>query len=903
MHYLRRGCDVFARAADHPYSTAGNLGAYPGRPMSVHNDAESPLDSPAGPASPLGALGRLLAFVVGAVIAGVIVGLMIMPFAGAAGVVTRDVVSDFESLPDSLSTPPLPERSVILASDGSLLATLYYQNRVEVPLDSISPVMRQAVVAIEDARFLDHNGVDARGVVRALARNTTAGGIEQGSSTLTMQYVKNVLVNQATSSEDLEAARGDSFTRKIREARLALALEKRFSKGEILARYLNIAYFGSGAYGVEAAARRYFSKPAAELNLTESATLAGIVKGPTAYDPLRNPENAEQRRNVILNRMSQLGYISREQADRAAAVPMEDVLNPTRTSNGCTSSYAPFFCDYVLQTILASEAFGETPEEREAFLRRGGYTIRTTLNPNVQQAATETVNEFIPANDESRKAAAITMIEPGTGNIIAMTQNRVWGTSGVGKTTYNYNTDRAMGGTIGMQAGSTFKIFTLAAALEAGISPYEPINSPSPATFEGFVNCETGVPFPPVTVRNSTRGGALTMAQATAFSTNTYFMAVEERTGLCRPAEIAESMGVFTGAGDPLPRVPSLTLGSAEVTPMAMANAYATFAAHGEYCTPRSILEVRDREQQRIPIPPEDCTQVIDRPVADSVTELLTVVVDGPISGRTGSRMSLNPQPAAGKTGTTNDSAAVWFAGYTPQIAAAAWVGDPRGGFAHPMKDITINGEYYSQVYGGTLPGPIWKASMEAALADQPIEKFTLNTGLPTAVFNVEKLPDLTGISDIAEIIRQLQEVGLELGNVAEVDAPQPAGVVVAQTPEPGGTVIPGTAVDIVISTGFSTIPETRGAPAQDAITIMERAGYAVQIVPAADPGAPPDTVIAQSLAAGTLMPVGTVVTLSVNSAAAPAPADPVPADPDQPGPAPAQPAPVEVPAEIVPVE
>ncbi|MEC7102664.1 MAG: transglycosylase domain-containing protein, partial [Actinomycetota bacterium] len=510
--------------------------------------------------TPFGVIGRLLALAVGSVVAGVIVGLMLLPFAGAAGVITRDVISDFESLPASLSTPPLPERSVILASDGSLLATLYYQNRVEVPLNSIAPVMRQAIIAIEDVRFLEHNGVDARGVVRALARNTTAGGIEQGSSTLTMQYIKNVLVNQATSAEDLEQARGDSFTRKIREARLALALEKRFSKGEILARYLNIAYFGSGAYGVEAAARRYFSKPAADLNLIEAATLAGIVKGPTAYDPLRNPENATQRRNVILQRMATAGFITPEQSARATAIPMEDVLNPTRTSNGCTSSYAPFFCDYVLQTILTDEAFGETPEEREAFLRRGGYTIRTTLDPKVHQSATNTVNEFIPPDDDSRKAAAVSMVEPGTGNIIAMTQNRTWGTSGVGKTTYNYNTDRSMGGTIGMQAGSTFKIFTLAAALEAGISPYEPIDSPSPATFEGFVNCDTGVPFPTVTVNNSTTSGFLTMAQATAFSTNTYFMAIEERTGICRVAEIAESMGVYTGSGDELPRVPTLTL-------------------------------------------------------------------------------------------------------------------------------------------------------------------------------------------------------------------------------------------------------------------------------------------------------------------------------------------------------
>ncbi len=850
-------------------------------------------DQPRRRITPFGVIGRLLALAVGSVVAGVIVGLMLLPFAGAAGVITRDVISDFESLPVSLSTPPLPERSVILASDGSLLATLYYQNRVEVPLNSIAPVMRQAIIAIEDVRFLEHNGVDARGVVRALARNTTAGGIEQGSSTLTMQYIKNVLVNQATSAEDLEQARGDSFTRKIREARLALALEKRFSKGEILARYLNIAYFGSGAYGVEAAARRYFSKPAADLNLIEAATLAGIVKGPTAYDPLRNPENATQRRNVILQRMATAGFITPEQSARATAIPMEDVLNPTRTSNGCTSSYAPFFCDYVLQTILTDEAFGETPEEREAFLRRGGYTIRTTLDPKVHQSATNTVNEFIPPDDDSRKAAAVSMVEPGTGNIIAMTQNRTWGTSGVGKTTYNYNTDRSMGGTIGMQAGSTFKIFTLAAALEAGISPYEPIDSPSPATFEGFVNCDTGVSFPTVTVNNSTTSGFLTMAQATAFSTNTYFMAIEERTGICRVAEIAESMGVYTGSGDELPRVPTLTLGVAEVTPLAMANAYATFSAHGVHCEPRSILEVRDRNQKRLPVPEEKCTQVIDRPVADSVTELLSGVVDGPIAGRTGSRMSLAPQPVAGKTGTTNESAAVWFAGYTPHVAAAVWIGDPRGGFAHPLKDITINGTYYEQVFGGTLAGPIWKASMEAALADKPIEGFVLSTDLPTSVFDVNEIPDLTGMATPEEIFAALTEVNLELGEISEEDSPGPAGTVVAQTPEPGGPAVPETAVDIVVSTGLNTVPESRGAPVQDATTIMERAGYTAEIVLLETATVTPGLVIQQSVPAGTVAPVGSVILLTVSTppTLVPQPEVPQPAPPVE-DPAVAAPAP-----------
>ncbi len=683
-----------------------------------------------------GALTATVGAIVGiSVLAGLLVALMLIPFAGSLGVLTRDVVRDFESLPDELNTPPLPERSVILASDGSVLATIYYQNRVEVPLESIAPIMRQAMVAVEDSRFLDHNGVDFRGIVRAAASNASSGEISEGASTLTMQYVKNVLVNQATSAEELDAARGDSSARKIKEVRLALALEKRFTKGEILSRYLNIAYFGSGAYGIEAASRRYFSKPAANLTLAEAATLAGIVQRPTSYDPIRNPDLSAERRNIVLDRMASLAYISPADDESAQKIPMQAILNPSQVSNGCTSSYAPFFCDYVLQSIRENNIFGETPEAREAFLRRGGYTITTTMDPTVQKAVTEVVNSTIPIDDPSGKAAAISMVQPGTGQILAMTQKRNWGTSGRGNTTYNYNAPQSMGGTIGMQAGSTFKIFTLAAALEAGISPNEYISAPSPNTFTNFRNCDTGAIYEPVTVRNSTTSGTLNMPQATAYSTNTYFMAIEERTGICRPADIAESLGVTLGNGEPLLRVPSFTLGTMEIAPLSLANAYATFAAHGRYCEPVPILEIRDRDGAKLPVPNGDCRQVLDREVADGVTVMLNGVVDGNISGRTGAAMNLGDRPVAGKTGTTNESAAVWFAGFTPQVASAVWVGDPRGGYAFPLKDITINGKYYQQVYGGTLPGPIWRESMLAASANLPIVNFDLRTQFTVAPY------------------------------------------------------------------------------------------------------------------------------------------------------------------------
>ena len=684
---------------------------------------------PDGSTGPTGAVARLLAFVAVAGLAGVVAAAMVLPLAAGAGALTRNAVSSFESLPSNLDTPDLPERSVIQAADGSVLATIYYQNRIEVPLDAVAPVMRQAIVAIEDERFLEHSGVDLRGTVRAVVSNAAnPGGSIQGGSTITQQYVKNVLITQATSEEELQAAQGRTPSRKLREIRYALALERRFTKEQILEKYLNIVYFGGGAYGVEAAARRYFSKPASELNLAEAATIAGIVQRPTAFDPTRNPEQSERRRNIVLTKMTDLGYITPTQAAAARRISVESILQPSKPANGCTSSYAPYFCEYVVRTIRTDPAYGETPAEREGLLRRGGLTIRTTLDPRAQQGATDAVTSYIPVKDESGRAAAITLVRPGTGDIVAMTQNREWGLKGRGKTTYNYSVDRDMGGTIGMQAGSTFKVFTLAAALEAGLTPSERIDSPNPKTFNDFVNCQTGEPFGPLTFRNSGSSGFLDMWAATAFSTNTYFLTLSERYGLCRQAEIAEQMGVNLASGGDLLRVPTFTLGTMEVSPLSMAGAYATLANHGEFCEPRPILEITDRSGNTVPVAPTRCRQVIDRGVADTITAVLTGVIDGPLSGRTGAAMSLPDRPAAGKTGSTNDNAAIWFAGFTPDLAGAVWVGDPRGGFKYPMTNVTINGQYYSYVTGGQIPGPIWRESMMAALASSPPQDFQLQS-------------------------------------------------------------------------------------------------------------------------------------------------------------------------------
>lgn len=625
------------------------------------------------------------------------------------------------TLPENLATPPLPQRTVLLDANGDLFASLYDQNREEVPLSEISLAMQHAMLAIEDSRFYQHRGVDLRGTLRAALSNFLTGSVQQGGSTLTQQYVKNVLVTSATSADEIRAAQETSITRKLRELRYALGVERQFTKDQILNTYLNIAYFGDGSYGVESAAHRFFSKRASELNAVEAATLASLVQKPGDFDPFTQPEKAQTRRNVVLDNMANLGYVSKEDSKRFQQISLANTLERGNVYNGCADSDMPFFCEYVVNTLLNDPAMGATPEEREIFLKQGGLTITTTLQPLAQKAAQQAVDEAIPRDDESKKAAAISMVVPQTGHVAAMAQNRSWGTEGTGNTTYNYNVDIAHGGTVGMQAGSTFKVFTLAAALDMGFGPATEIQAPFRKQFTGFTDCYTGSPFPPYEVKNASGKGWYTMSRATAASVNTYFVGLEELTGLCRPIDVAMDLGVRTGAGGELERVPSFTLGSATVTPLMMAAAFAGIANHGMYCPPASVTKILSRSGVELPVPGSPCRRVLSEGTADSVTMLLR----GVMSGGTGSTFAVN-RDSAGKTGTTDESAAVWFAGYTPELSATVWVGDPRGGTKYPLRDIDINGTYYTQVYGSSLPGPIWRDAMNGALKETPKSSFKL---------------------------------------------------------------------------------------------------------------------------------------------------------------------------------
>lgn len=668
-------------------------------------------------------LTRMTSFVA---LAGVIAALVVLPVVGGIGLATRNTAQAYSDLRSDLTQVPLPQRNIIVDSDGEILAVLFAQNRIEVPLEEISPIMQQAVIAIEDQRFLNHAGIDFRGTLRA-SISTSSGGQVQGGSTITQQYVKQILLTAATTKEEREAATAVSISRKLREARYAIALENKLSKKEILEGYLNIAYFGAGSYGVEIAARRYFSTNANNLTLSQAATLAGLVQNPSRFDPTLYPERAQNRRDDVLNAMVNTGYITQEQADATKAISVEADLDPAELPNGCTTSIAPFFCDYVLTVLRSDPVFGETPEERTRLLDLGGLTIKTTLDRKAQVSSQNSVDERIPFDDPSGKAASITMVRPGTGEITAMAQNRKWGRSGIGYTTVNYGAPLDANGTVGFQAGSTFKAFTIAAAFKQGWDPFKVINSPEKKVFEDFVECETGGKFAPYEVKNSTASGGFDILSGTAYSVNTYFVGLEEKLGMCDPPDIAKASGVQQGNGEDFEKFPCFTLGCFDVTTLDMAVGMATFAAHGIRCNAIAITEITDRYGKNLDVPSAACTRTIDLQVADSTTAVLAGVINGPVPGRTGQAMDLG-RPAAGKTGTTDSSAAVWFVGYTPDMAAAVWVGDPRGGQKYPMKRVTINGRYYSAVYGSTMPGPIWRDSLIGALEGTPKTPWNLNT-------------------------------------------------------------------------------------------------------------------------------------------------------------------------------
>jgi membrane peptidoglycan carboxypeptidase len=691
-------------------------------------------------------IGLMAAFVAVSSLAGVLASGLVMPAAGATSSALASASDYFDSLPADLGTVPLPQRSVMLDQHGGRIATFYDENRVTVALTSVGPVMQQAIVAIEDSRFFQHGAVDPRGVIRA-AVHDQAGGSTQGASTLTQQYVKNLLLERAVVAGDQQAAQAAverSIGRKLREMKLAIGVEQRLTKPQILSGYLNVAFFGGRTYGVEAAAQRYFAVHASQLSLPQAATLAGMVQQPASYDPIVHPQAATERRNVVLTRMQQLNLIPPAAAARAAATKLK--VHSAAPLSGCPNAgNDALFCDAVQQSIINGpgfEALGGTPQARQAALLQGGLTIRTTLDRSLQDASRSAVNRAVPPADPSGLGAASVTVEPGTGNVLALAENRVFSTQpGRGRTSVDYATDQNDGGSSGFQTGSTFKAFTLATWLSTGHSLSESVDATKrPFPFSDFRSCGSRLrASKPYTPGNSegTETGQMSVLDATANSVNVAYVDMESQLDLCDLTALAERLGVHLAqpeqecsrtepASTKLPTcLPALTLGVKQLAPLTMAAAYAAFADGGVYCRPVMVSAIQ-RAGRSVAVPGSSCTQAISRQVAAQVNVALRQVLTR------GTAAAVGPLPghdSAGKTGTTDGPYDSWFVGYTAQRSTAVWVADPgrvRNGVLvrRLLRGIRVAGSYHPTIFGATIAAPIWRNVMSAAmdgLGSQPL--------------------------------------------------------------------------------------------------------------------------------------------------------------------------------------
>ncbi|HEY0697161.1 MAG TPA: transglycosylase domain-containing protein, partial [Micromonospora sp.] len=651
------------------------------------------------------------------------------------------------------------QTTYVYAADGRTLLTRFYEeHRRYIKLNEMSPFVQQAIVAAEDSRFYEHHGVDAKGIARAFVANQQAGGVSQGASTLTMQYVRMAMRDGAHTPLEALAATEQTSVRKLREMRMALDVEKQMSKAEILERYLNSAYFGHRAYGIYAAAEIFFSKHPKDLTPVEAATLAGLVKAPTSFDPASSDRKAAtERRNWVLERMRTMGYLSPDAVAAAQAEPIR--LRLSQPANDCVSvpeshNSWGFFCDYLKAWWGAQPAFGTNYFERLDKLRRGGYTIVTSIDPKVQEIAERHVQ-----GKESRNspfAHGLVAIEPGTGLVKAMAVNRQYSLdqsengpntnpAADEKAKANYpNTVAPLlgGGDLpGYQAGSTFKMFTMLAALDAGMPLGTYYNSPFrimtdyPAGGGGTADC--GGRWCP-----SNASGAMTgrhaMWSGFGQSVNTYFVQLEQAVGADKVVRMAERLGLdWRTEVDRRQASPAkaktwgaFTLGVSDATPLEMANAYATVAADGRYCEPLPVLSVAkpdgtpmtylDGEGKRVEVARGNCHQELDPDVARAATDAARCPTgDPPARGGCGgwstasSVRSVVGRPVAGKTGTTDSTRSAWFVGYTPELAAASFVADPDNPF-NAVGDGQSN-----------KPVDAVAETLRDALKDRPVRQFS----------------------------------------------------------------------------------------------------------------------------------------------------------------------------------
>lgn len=743
------------------------------------------------------------------------------------------------------------------AESPTLLAELHgVENRQILSGDGIPQVMRDAVVAIEDERFYIHQGVDFLGILRAAWANVLNREIVQGGSTITQQYIKNAYI---TDDQTLD--------RKMREAALAYQLEKQWSKEKILNEYLNIIYFGEGAYGVEAAAQEYFGVSASDLSIAQAALLAGLPKAPSAYSPRKDAGKAMARRDLVLNRMYQQDYISSEELQEALDTPLALADEPEGDAGAL-----PYWVEMVREQLVAR--YGSST------VLSGGLKVYVSVDLELQQAAEAAIASVL--DQPGDPSAALVSIDVRSGKLLAMV-----GGADFSKLQFNLATQGRR------QPGSAFKPFVLVTALEQGISP-DALYDSGPFSAE--------LPGGPWEV-SSDDEGLLSLTDATASSSNGVYARLIMAVGADAVAETAQDMGIVTSLGDepgPAIALGGLTTG---VSPLEMAMAYVTLAGGGERLSssvafdpeetsfPVAIVRVLDASGRVLDENEVVRTRVLDPDVAAMATSCLRTVIER----GTGTAADIG-RPAAGKTGTTQNYRDAWFVGYTPDIVTAVWVG-------YPTEQKAMTDVHGGKVTGGGLPAKIWAIFMKEAVADipptdfprassdgwvtvqictesgQPATEFCLETTTarfapdkvptePCALHAGQEVPDVVGLP-AAEAETVLKDAGFLVSMEEDARSSQPAGTVVAQDPAADGNAAKGATVTITVSSGASQkaeVPSLVGMTVEEARAALDEAGLFAEEseVPAAE--FPAGTVIEQEIEAGALVDPGTVVGLVVSA-------------------------------------
>ncbi|MCS5717787.1 transglycosylase domain-containing protein [Herbiconiux sp. CPCC 205763] len=831
--------------------------------------------------SALGALGGMVGL---AVVAGVLVTALVTPALAVTGLATSSSIGMFENLPGYIKPDRLAEKTNIYAVDGAsnpvLLASVFDQDREEVGWDQISQFAKDAVVATEDPRFYTHGGVDLASAARAAIENTVESE-GPGASTISMQYVRNILVQRATEIADegeREAAFDDAtkttIDRKLKEMKLAIGLEKEYSKDDILLGYLNIASFGGRVYGIQSAAKYYFGVNASELTLPQAASLIATVNEPNGLriDLAENLDaNTARRNDDVLAAMLAEHRITRAQHDEAVATPVTPVITPPST--GCQSANgigAGFFCDYVTNIVRNDPAFGTDAETRWADFKTGGYQIYTSLDVDLQQNAQNVMNEYVPmASEVLDLGASLVTVQPGTGRVLAMAQNKYFNqdpeVAAPDNTALNYSTDFDHGGSTGFQVGSTYKMFVLAEWLRNGRSLSEVVNgSPqrfNQASFADSCNGAASGSYAP-----SNDGGAnpgrVTVTTAVQDSVNNAFVAMAQKLDQCAIRKTAEAFGVHRADGSPLTEYVADVLGTNELAPLTMAAAFAAIANNGTYCSPVAIDRIVDAGGEELPVPVSTCSEAVAPEIAAAMAYAMTRVVTA------GSGTLSDPDdgiPHIGKTGTTDLEKDTWFVGSSTKLTTAVWVGNVQGTVS--LRHNTIAGRN-----GGDLRHHVWREYMTIADSKYGGDAFP-EADAAFVRGSQLRVPDVTGLTE-DDARQRLSASGFDADVAAAIDSSVPGGRIAASTPATGESASAGSTVTLVPSNGaLRVMPDVVGQTTAAATSELA----ALQLGPVTFVGVSGGvetrggTVLGSSPAAGVDVRPGDRIALTVAPAAAPA--------------------------------